>query len=58
MGGLVFGSTDSLRARFDAGVSLRLDGGLSLTGKGYYDGIGSASHEAYGAGLGLNAPLN
>ncbi len=54
--GLAAGS-DDLRARAEGGISVLMPNGWSLTGEGFYDGIGSNNLEAYGGSVTLRVPL-
>ena len=56
--GLAAGSSAALRARFEAGLSFRLANGASLTGEGFYDGIGASDLSIYGGSMKLSVPLN
>ncbi len=55
--GLAVG-TDDLRARIDAGMDIKLPGGITIHGEGFYDGIGTSDYEAIGGNLKLSIPLN
>jgi hypothetical protein len=53
--GLAASGNDKLRGTVEAGISVRLRDGVSLTSKGFYDGIGVSSYSAYGASVALRA---
>ena len=55
--GLALSGTDKLRARAEAGLSIRLPQGMSITGEGFYDGIGSNGYNAYGGSLRVGVPF-
>ena len=55
--GLAITGTDELRARAEAGLSVRLPQGLSITGEGFYDGIGANGYNAYGGSLKVGVPF-
>ena len=55
--GLAAGGSDDLRARAEGGLTLRLRNGSSLSGEGFYDGIGASDFEAYGGSVTLRVPL-
>ncbi len=46
-----------LRARAEAGVSLRFPTGMSITGEGFFDGIGADNFSAYGGSVTVNVPF-
>ena len=54
--GLAAGS-DNLRARVEGGITVQLPNGWSLSGDGFYDGIGTSDLEAYGGSVKLRVPL-
>ena len=56
--GLAAGSSADLRARVEGGLSVRLASGASLTGEGFYDGIGTDALSIYGGSMKLTVPLN
>ena len=56
--GLAAGSSADLRARVEAGLSFRFANGASLTGEGFYDGIGVDDLDMYGGSARLTVPLN
>ena len=45
--------TDSLRARTEAGLAATFASGTTLSFEGFFDGIGAANYEAYGAQINL-----
>jgi len=49
--GLAATGNDSLRGRTEAGLSITLPDGKSLTGEGFYDGLGADSYEPYGGSI-------
>ena len=55
--GIASESTDGVRTRVDAGVSIRLPDGLTLNGEGFYDGIGANNYKSYGGSIRLSIPL-
>ncbi len=55
--GLASESTDDLRARVDAGITIRLPDGLTLNGEGFYDGLGTQDYKSYGGSIRINIPL-
>ncbi|MEM9358913.1 MAG: hypothetical protein AAGB04_22255, partial [Pseudomonadota bacterium] len=55
--GLASESTDDLRARVDAGITIRLPDGLTLNGEGFYDGLGTEDYKSYGGSIRINIPL-
>lgn len=55
--GLTAGS-DDFRGRVEAGMALHLEGGITLRGEGFYDGIGAEDYDAYGGSARLAVPLN
>lgn len=56
--GLTEGSTDEVRARVNGGIAARFESGWSVTGEGFYDGIGTDDLEAYGGSIKVNMPLH
>jgi len=56
--GLAAGSDDDLRARVEAGLTARMVGGWTLSGEGFYDGIGADRLSIYGGSVSLTVPLN
>jgi outer membrane autotransporter protein len=56
--GLATGSSEGLRGRLEGGLSLNMPNVWSLSGDGFYDGIGADDLEARGGGVRLKAPLN
>ena len=56
--GLTEGSSDGVRARVNGGIAARFASGWSVTGEGFYDGIGANDLEAYGGSVKVNMPLN
>ncbi len=46
-----------LRARAEAGVSLRHPGGMTITGEGFYDGVGANNFDAYGGSVSVKIPF-
>ncbi len=55
--GIATGS-DDLRGRVEGGMTIQVPGGVSLSGEGFYDGIGADDFRAYGGGAKLTVPLN
>lgn len=55
--GLASGS-DDLRGRVEGGMTFSTLWGLSLSGEGFYDGIGASDFDAYGGSAKINIPLN
>lgn len=55
--GAAAGNDATLRARTEAGVKFTLPQGASLTGEGFYDGIGAEDFEAYGGSVKLRLPF-
>ncbi len=55
--GLAVIGTDKVRARAEAGLSVRLPQGVSVTGEGFYDGIGADGYNAYGGSLKVGLPF-
>ena len=47
-------ASDNFRARFDAGLSAALPGGLTLSAGGFYDGLGASGYESYGGNIGAS----
>jgi len=56
--GLAAGSSADLRARVEGGISFRLANGASLSGEGFYDGIGVDGLDIYGGSVKATVPLN
>lgn len=48
---------DSFRARLDGGLAVSLADGVSVTGSGFYDGIGADDFSAYGGSLRVRMSL-
>ncbi|MGI9405263.1 MAG: Ig-like domain-containing protein [Hyphomicrobiaceae bacterium] len=46
-----------LRGRVDLGLSVALPNGISVAGKGFYDGVGADDFESYGGNLAVKIPL-
>jgi outer membrane autotransporter protein len=55
--GLALGS-DEVRARIEGGLAIQMPGGISLSGEGFYDGIGASDFDAYGGSAKIRVPLN
>ncbi len=55
--GLAVTGTDKVRARAEAGLSVQLPQGLSITGEGFYDGIGADGYNAYGGSVKVGVPF-
>ena len=55
--GLAVTGTDKVRARAEAGLSIQLPQGLSITGEGFYDGIGADGYNAYGGSVKVGLPF-
>ena len=55
--GLAVTGTDKVRARAEAGLSIQLPQGLSITGEGFYDGIGADGYNAYGGSVRVGVPF-
>ena len=55
--GLASDSSDDVRGRVEGGLMLNLPEGLSISGDGFYDGIGADNFEAYGGRVRLIVPL-
>ncbi len=56
--GLAGSATNSkLRARTEAGISVRLPTGMSIAGEGFYDGIGADNFSAYGGSVTVKLPF-
>ena len=56
--GLATGSSDVSRARVEGGLSACLANSVSISGAGFYDGIGAHDLEIYGGSLKVTVPLN
>jgi outer membrane autotransporter protein len=56
--GLAPASGSELRGRIEGGVSVQLGARMTLTGEGFYDGIGARDLDAYGGSAKLKVPLN
>ncbi len=50
-------SDSDFRGRLEAGASVRGIGGITISGEGFYDGIGAKDFDAYGGSLRLTVPL-
>jgi hypothetical protein len=55
--GIAAGSDDALCSRVEGGVHPSLGHGLTLSGRGFNDGIGSDDFQAYGDSARLTVPL-
>ena len=55
--GLAVGTSDDLRARVDAGVAFGMTSGMTVTGNGFYDGIGADDLKAYGGSVNMKVPF-
>ena len=55
--GLAPSGSSDLRGRVEGGVNIELPDGMSLTGEGFYDGIGDKEVQAYGGNVRLTMPL-
>ncbi len=55
--GLAVGS-DTLRGRVEAGLSASFANSWSISGEGFYDGIGADDLDVYGGSVKLSVPLN
>ncbi|MEX0347454.1 MAG: Ig-like domain-containing protein [Rhizobiaceae bacterium] len=56
--GLAATGTTDLRARTEAGFTVRTTNSITLGVEGFYDGIGADNFEAYGGAVGVAIPLN
>ena len=54
--GLAISDSD-FRGRLEAGASISGIGGVTVSGEGFYDGIGAKDFDAYGGSLRLTVPL-
>ena len=50
-------SNSDFRGRLEAGASVTSIGGVTISGEGFYDGIGAKDFDAYGGSLRLTVPL-
>jgi len=55
--GFAASGNDQLRARVDAGLTMRLANGTLMTGEGFYDGIGADDYKAWGVNAIVRFPL-
>ena len=55
--GFAVTGTDKVRARAEAGLSVRLPQGVSITGEGFYDGIGADGYNAFGGSVKVGVPF-
>lgn len=55
--GLAASGNDEFRGRTEAGITIKLPDGVSLSGEGFYDGIGASDYEAYGGSLKVAVPF-
>ena len=56
--GLAIG-TDGFRGRVEGGAAITITGGgITLTGEGFYDGIGADNFDAYGGSANVSVPFN
>ncbi|MGI9477130.1 MAG: autotransporter domain-containing protein [Hyphomicrobiaceae bacterium] len=55
--GVASAGNDALRGRAEAGLSVHLPNGMTLSGEGFYDGIGAGDYEAYGGNAKLSIPF-
>jgi hypothetical protein len=56
--GLPAGSSSDLRGRIEGGITAQLSNGWSVSGEGFYDGIGARDFDAYGGSARIKVPLN
>ena len=56
--GLAAAGTTDLRARTEAGITVRTSNGVTLGFEGFYDGIGASNYDAYGGSAKVAIPLN
>ena len=51
-------TNDGIRGRFEGGLSLRMPNGITISGQGFYDGVGANDFESYGGSIRLKLPFN
>ena len=55
--GLAATGTDNFRGRTEGGLTIIMVDGISLTGEGFYDGIGISNYEVYGGSIKVSVPF-